>query len=64
MVKKRGDLGAGGDSGMGVLIENHITRKGVALSQTPEPRVSTAPRCPKPSPDHIRATASCLPSAD
>lgn len=49
---------------MGVLIENYVTRKGVALSQTPEPRVSTAPQCPKPSPDHVRATASCLPSAD
>lgn len=52
VVKKRGDLGAGRDSGLETLIQNHVARRGVVPSPTREPGISTAPRCPKPSPDH------------
>lgn len=51
MGKKRGDLGAGGDSGMGTLIQNHVAGTGVVPSQTAE-RGFHCSMVPEAFPDH------------
>lgn len=67
IVRMGGDLRAGGTVGWGCSSES-CGQKGLVLSQTPEPGISTVAQCPEPvaqSPDHrVTATASCLPSTD